>query len=159
MVSDRGPKFTSRVWVAFFKFLNVNIRLTSGYGFTSSISYLTHLSCLFAQGHWCSEKGGRPRWPGTRVPLPSSSTERRHIWFRRFLTLGAAEEFCNISWTGRGMDRRKGPGLIPRKLLIHHLPLTSTGPIRINRPLILVEDPCVVCLITSGAARRQGALS
>lgn len=30
-VSDRGPKFTSRVWPAFFQKLNVNIRLTSGY--------------------------------------------------------------------------------------------------------------------------------
>ncbi len=31
IVSDRGPQFTSRVWTAFFRFLNVNISLTSGY--------------------------------------------------------------------------------------------------------------------------------
>ncbi len=31
IVSDRGPQFTSRVWSAFFKHLNVNISLTSGY--------------------------------------------------------------------------------------------------------------------------------
>ncbi len=31
IVSDRGPQFTSRVWTALFRFLNVNIRLTSGY--------------------------------------------------------------------------------------------------------------------------------
>lgn len=31
IVSDRGPQFTSRVWTAFFKHLNVNISLTSGY--------------------------------------------------------------------------------------------------------------------------------
>lgn len=31
IVSDRGPQFTSRVWSAFFKQLNVNISLTSGY--------------------------------------------------------------------------------------------------------------------------------
>ncbi|KAG1956953.1 retrotransposable element [Pimephales promelas] len=31
IVSDRGPQFTSRVWTAFFKNLNVNISLTSGY--------------------------------------------------------------------------------------------------------------------------------
>jgi len=30
IVSDRGPQFTSRVWTAFFKSLNVNISLTSG---------------------------------------------------------------------------------------------------------------------------------
>ncbi|KAG1928582.1 retrotransposable element [Pimephales promelas] len=31
IVSDRGPQFTSRVWTSFFKNLNVNISLTSGY--------------------------------------------------------------------------------------------------------------------------------
>ncbi|XP_051516686.1 uncharacterized protein LOC127419376 [Myxocyprinus asiaticus] len=31
IVSDRGPQFTSRVWTAFFRLLNVNISLTSGY--------------------------------------------------------------------------------------------------------------------------------
>ncbi len=31
IVSDRGPQFTSRVWSAFFKHLNVSISLTSGY--------------------------------------------------------------------------------------------------------------------------------
>ncbi len=31
IVSDRGPQFTSRVWSAFFKSLNVNVSLTSGY--------------------------------------------------------------------------------------------------------------------------------
>lgn len=31
IVSDRGPQFTSRVWAAFFKQLNINISLTSGY--------------------------------------------------------------------------------------------------------------------------------
>ncbi|KAL0173541.1 hypothetical protein M9458_029509, partial [Cirrhinus mrigala] len=31
IVSDRGPQFTSRLWSAFFKCLNVNISLTSGY--------------------------------------------------------------------------------------------------------------------------------
>lgn len=31
IVSDRGPQFTSRVWTAFFKNLNINISLTSGY--------------------------------------------------------------------------------------------------------------------------------
>jgi len=31
IVSDRGPQFTSRVWSAFFRLLNVNISLTSGY--------------------------------------------------------------------------------------------------------------------------------
>ncbi len=31
IVSDHGPQFTSRVWSAFFKHLNVNISLTSGY--------------------------------------------------------------------------------------------------------------------------------
>ncbi|KAL0180477.1 hypothetical protein M9458_022883 [Cirrhinus mrigala] len=31
IVSDRGPQFTSRLWSAFFKSLNVNISLTSGY--------------------------------------------------------------------------------------------------------------------------------
>jgi transposase InsO family protein len=31
IVSDRGPQFTSRVWTAFFKNLNMNISLTSGY--------------------------------------------------------------------------------------------------------------------------------
>ncbi len=31
IVSDRGPQFTSRVWSAFFRHLNVNISLTSGY--------------------------------------------------------------------------------------------------------------------------------
>ncbi|KAG1957182.1 retrotransposable element [Pimephales promelas] len=31
IVSDRRPQFTSRVWTAFFKNLNVNISLTSGY--------------------------------------------------------------------------------------------------------------------------------
>ncbi len=31
IVSDRGPQFTSRVWTAFFRFLNVNISLTSCY--------------------------------------------------------------------------------------------------------------------------------
>ncbi len=31
IVSDCGPQFTSRVWSAFFKHLNVNISLTSGY--------------------------------------------------------------------------------------------------------------------------------
>ncbi len=31
IVSDRGPQFTSRLWAAFFKALEVNISLTSGY--------------------------------------------------------------------------------------------------------------------------------
>lgn len=31
IISDRGPQFTSRVWTAFFKRLNINISLTSGY--------------------------------------------------------------------------------------------------------------------------------
>ncbi|KAL0183738.1 hypothetical protein M9458_019434, partial [Cirrhinus mrigala] len=31
IVSDRGPQFTSRLWSAFFKSLNINIILTSGY--------------------------------------------------------------------------------------------------------------------------------
>ncbi len=31
IVSDRGPQFTSRVWTAFFRFLNVNTSLTFGY--------------------------------------------------------------------------------------------------------------------------------
>ncbi len=31
IVSDRGPQFTSRVWSAFFRLLNVNVSLTSGY--------------------------------------------------------------------------------------------------------------------------------
>ncbi|KAL0150433.1 hypothetical protein M9458_054260 [Cirrhinus mrigala] len=31
IVSDRGPQFTSRLWSAFFKSLNINISLTSGY--------------------------------------------------------------------------------------------------------------------------------
>ncbi len=31
IVSDRGPQFTSRIWSAFLKSLNVNISLTSGY--------------------------------------------------------------------------------------------------------------------------------
>ncbi len=31
IVSVRGPQFTSRVWSSFFKQLNVNISLTSGY--------------------------------------------------------------------------------------------------------------------------------
>lgn len=31
IVSDRGPQFTSNIWSAFFKQLNVNISLTSGY--------------------------------------------------------------------------------------------------------------------------------
>ncbi|KAL0150720.1 hypothetical protein M9458_053943, partial [Cirrhinus mrigala] len=31
IVSDRGPQFTSRLWSAFFKCLNVNISLSSGY--------------------------------------------------------------------------------------------------------------------------------
>lgn len=31
ILSDRGPQITSRVWAAFFKHLNINIRLTSGY--------------------------------------------------------------------------------------------------------------------------------
>ncbi|KAL0154077.1 hypothetical protein M9458_050536 [Cirrhinus mrigala] len=31
IVSDRGPQFTSRLWTSFFKLLNVNISLTSGY--------------------------------------------------------------------------------------------------------------------------------
>lgn len=31
IVSDRGPQFTSRVWAAFVKHLNVNVSLTSGY--------------------------------------------------------------------------------------------------------------------------------
>ncbi|KAG1952342.1 retrotransposable element [Pimephales promelas] len=31
IVSDRGPQFTSRVWSAFFKALQVNVSLTSGY--------------------------------------------------------------------------------------------------------------------------------
>lgn len=31
IVSDRGPQFTSRVWSAFFRQLNINVSLTSGY--------------------------------------------------------------------------------------------------------------------------------
>ncbi|KAI2653726.1 Transposon Tf2-9 polyprotein [Labeo rohita] len=31
IVLDRGPQFTSRVWSSFFKLLNVNVSLTSGY--------------------------------------------------------------------------------------------------------------------------------
>ncbi|KAL0177063.1 hypothetical protein M9458_025957 [Cirrhinus mrigala] len=31
IVSDRGPQFTSRVWAAFCKHLNINVSLTSGY--------------------------------------------------------------------------------------------------------------------------------
>ncbi|KAL0186709.1 hypothetical protein M9458_018379, partial [Cirrhinus mrigala] len=31
IVSDRGPQFTSRLWSSFFRLLNVNISLTSGY--------------------------------------------------------------------------------------------------------------------------------
>lgn len=31
IVSDRGPQFTSRVWAAFFKTLQINVSLTSGY--------------------------------------------------------------------------------------------------------------------------------
>jgi len=31
IVSDRGPQFTSRVWTAFFKLLNVSVNLSSGY--------------------------------------------------------------------------------------------------------------------------------
>ncbi|KAL1280048.1 hypothetical protein QQF64_014648 [Cirrhinus molitorella] len=31
IVSDRGPQFTSRVWSAFCKVLNINVSLTSGY--------------------------------------------------------------------------------------------------------------------------------
>ncbi len=31
IVSDRGPQFTSRVWSAFFRLLNINVSLTSGY--------------------------------------------------------------------------------------------------------------------------------
>lgn len=31
IISDRGPQFTSRVWAAFFKHLNINVSLTSVY--------------------------------------------------------------------------------------------------------------------------------
>ncbi len=31
LVSDRGPQFTSRVWSVFFRLLNINVSLTSGY--------------------------------------------------------------------------------------------------------------------------------
>ncbi len=31
IVSDRGPQFTSRLWAAFFKALEINVSLTSGY--------------------------------------------------------------------------------------------------------------------------------
>ncbi len=31
VVSDRGPQFTSRVWSAFCRQLNINVSLTSGY--------------------------------------------------------------------------------------------------------------------------------
>jgi hypothetical protein len=31
IVSDRGPQFTSQVWLAFFKSLQINVSLTSGY--------------------------------------------------------------------------------------------------------------------------------
>ncbi len=31
IVSDRGPQFTSQVWSAFFRLLNINVSLTSGY--------------------------------------------------------------------------------------------------------------------------------
>ncbi len=69
--------------------------------------------------------------------------------FRRFLTLSAGEDFCNILRLG-GTDRRKGPASMPRTFLSHHLPLTFTGPIRTNWPLVLVEYPGVGCLIASG---------
>ncbi len=53
----------------------------------------------------------------------------------------------------------KGPGSMPRTFLTHHLPLTFPAPIRTNRPLVLVEDPSVGCLLTSGAARRGGSVT
>ncbi len=31
ILSDRGPQFTSRLWSAFFKALEINVSLTSGY--------------------------------------------------------------------------------------------------------------------------------
>lgn len=36
IVSDRGPQFTSRLWSALFRQLNVNVNLTSGYHLQSN---------------------------------------------------------------------------------------------------------------------------
>ncbi len=55
IVSDRGPQFTSRVWSAFFKSLNVNISLTSGYhpqsnGQTERLNQeVIHFLCSYCQ--------------------------------------------------------------------------------------------------------------
>ncbi len=62
-------------------------------------------------------------------------------------------------WIGRGTARRSGPGSAPRTFWILLSPLTSIGPIRKSQPRDHVEGPGVVCLLTSGAARRRGALS
>lgn len=57
IVSDRGPQFTSRIWSAFFRLLNVNVSLTSSYhlqsnGHTDRLNQeLTHFLRTYCQNH------------------------------------------------------------------------------------------------------------
>ncbi len=61
-----------------------------------------------------------------------------------------------VDWEGTA--RRSGPGSAPRTFWIPLSPQTFIGPIRKSQPRDHVEDPGVVCLLASGAARRRGGL-
>ncbi len=61
--------------------------------------------------------------------------------------------------TGRGSVRRSDPGLTQAISWTPISQRSSTDCTRRSRPLDLAEDPGVVCLFASGAARRGRALS
>lgn len=64
IVSDRGPQFTSHVWSAFFRKLNVNISLTSGYHPQSNgqVEHLNQELTRFLRSYCCSNQSDWSRY-------------------------------------------------------------------------------------------------
>ncbi len=101
----------------------------------------------------------RRREPIHRLPRPSWSTARRHIVCMNCWIPGAGAVCCSIWSTGRGSARRSVPGWTQAISWIPLSQRSSTDHTRRDRPPDHVEDPGVVRLLASGAARRGRALS
>lgn len=85
--------------------------------------------------HHCGQQRGLSgtRSPGLQTPGKNSTVS------------------CGLGVYGR----RSGPGSIQKTFLTPHSLQSSTGPIQIDMPLDLEEDPSIDCLLTSGAAWAQ----
>ena len=97
--------------------------------------------------------------PRVRPPRLSWLKARRRTKFVSYSTPDAGALLYNTWWIGRGTVRKSDPG--STWMISSTLPSqrSSIGCTRKNRPLDLEEDPGVVRLFASGAARRGGALS